>query len=460
MKTYEDFLAVGEDEKERMNFIRASVNDYIQSDDYLMAQNAFLYFNGENPTINHYEKLIYDFAGRAHVDMWTANHKIASSFFGLVINQEVSYLLGNGIRFGSDSTKERLGSTFDEDVQDALEYARIGGVSYGFWNQDHIDIFRCTEFLAFPSEETGEIMAGLRFWQLDKNKPWRYTLFEIDGYTEYIQRNGSEMEIFREKRPYKIRRVMTQAEGELSVDAENYPSFPIVPLYANKLHKSALVGKMNTLDALDLVCSNMVNNVDEGNLIYWVLKNAGGMDDLDDAEFIRRVKTLHVVHTENGMTEATPATIEAPFEGTQSTIDMLEKKLYDDFQAFNSSAVTATNQSATAIKASYIPLDLKTDMIERQVTRFVKGILALAGIDDEPTYERNQLINKSEETQNIVMQAQYFDNEYVMKKLLAINGDIDQFEEIAKRKAEEEIQRGLALQNETASDDAKDGGDT
>ena len=460
MKTYEDFLAVGEDEKERMNFIRASVNDYIQSDDYLMAQNAFLYFNGENPTINHYEKLIYDFAGRAHVDMWTANHKIASSFFGLVINQEVGYLLGNGIRFGSEAIKKRLGPTFDEDVQDALEYARIGGVSYGFWNQDHIDIFRCTEFLAFPSEETGEIMAGLRFWQLDKNKPWRYTLFEIDGYTEYIQRNGSEMEIFREKRPYKIRRVMTQAEGEISVDAENYPSFPIVPLYSNKLHKSALVGKMNTLDALDLVCSNMVNNVDEGNLIYWVLKNAGGMDDLDDAEFIRRVKTLHVVHTENGMTEATPATIEAPFEGTQSTIDMLGKKLYDDFQAFNSAAVTASNQSATAIKASYIPLDLKTDMIERQVTRFVKGILALAGIDDEPTYERNQLINKSEETQNIVMQAQYFDNEYVMKKLLAINGDIDQFEEIAKRKAEEEIKRGLDLQNETASNDANDGGDT
>lgn len=460
MKTYEDFLAVGEDEKERMNFIRASVNDYIQSDDYVMAQNAFLYFNGENPTINHYEKLIYDFAGRAHVDMWTANHKIASSFFGLVINQEVSYLLGNGIRFGSDTTKNRLGPTFDEDVQDALEYARIGGVSYGFWNQDHIDIFRCTEFLAFPSEETGEIMAGLRFWQLDKNKPWRYTLFEIDGYTEYIQRNGSEMEIFREKRPYKIRRVKTQAEGEISVDAENYPSFPIVPLYSNKLHKSALVGKMNTLDALDLVCSNMVNNVDEGNLIYWVLKNAGGMDDLDDAEFIRRVKTLHVVHTENGMTEATPATIEAPFEGTQSTIDMLEKKLYDDFQAFNSSAVTASNQSATAIRASYIPLDLKTDMIERQVTRFISRILALAGIADKPTYERNQLINKTEETQNIVMQAQYFDSEYTMKKMLAINGDLDQYEEIAKRKAEEEIQRGLDLQNETASNDAKDGGDT
>lgn len=460
MKTYEDFLAVGEGEKERMMFVQTSVAEYIQSIDYKMAQSALAYYKGENPTINRYEKLLFDFSGKAHVDMWTANHKIASSFFGLVVNQEVSYLLGNGIRFGNDATKKRLGPTFDEDVQDALEYARIGGVSYGFWNQDHIDVFECTEFLAYPSEETGKIMAGVRFWQLDKNKPKRYTLFELDGYTEYIQKLGEEMQIYREKRPYKSQRVMTIAEGEISVDMENYESFPIVPLYSNKGHTSALVGKRNTLDALDLVCSNMVNNVDEGNLIYWVLKNAGGMDEVDDAEFIRRIKTLHVVHTENGMTEATPATIEAPFEGTQSTIDMLEKKLYDDFQAFNSSAVTASNQSATAIKASYIPLDLKTDMIERQVTRFVKGILALAGIDDEPTYERNQLINKSEETQNIVMQAQYFDNEYVMKKLLAINGDIDQFEEIAKRKAEEEIQRGLDLQNETAVDEAKDGGDT
>lgn len=466
MKTYQDFLAVGEDDKARMLFIASSVSDYMASQEYKEAVDAQAYYNGENPTINHYEKLLYDFTGRAHVDMWTANHKIASSFFNLVVNQEVSYLLGNGIRFGKDDTKERLGQTFDEDVQDLLEYARIGGVAYGFWNKDHIDVYRMTEFLPYVSEETGEIMAGVRFWQLDENKPWRYVLFEIDGYTEFIKRKGEDMQILNPKRPYKISRVKNEAEGEISVDQENYPLFPVVPLYANKKHKSSLCGKKNTLDALDLASSNMVNNVDEGNLIYWVIKNAGGMDELDDAEFIRRVKTMHVVHADTGVgTEANPATIEAPFEGTKTTIDMLINRLYEDFQAFNSAAVTASNQSATAIKASYVPLDLKVDAIERQVTRFIIGILALAGIDDKPTYERNQLINKQEETQVITMQAQWFDEEYVMKKLLTLNGDLDMYDEIAKRKdandatAFAEAQERIAKQagEPTNENDSEDG---
>lgn len=42
--------------------------------------------------------------GRAHTDMWTANHKLASRFFGLAVDQEVSYLLGNGVTFAEKET--------------------------------------------------------------------------------------------------------------------------------------------------------------------------------------------------------------------------------------------------------------------------------------------------------------------------------------------------------------------
>ena len=74
----------------------------------------------------------------------------------------------------------------------------------------------------------------------------------------------------------------------------------------------------------------MVNNVDEGNLIYWVLSNCNGMDDLDDAKFVERLKTTHVAHA-NGDDGAKveSKTIEAPYEGTSSTIDMLKKKGYE-----------------------------------------------------------------------------------------------------------------------------------
>ena len=91
-----------------------------------------------------------------------------------------------------------------------------------------------------------------------------------------------------------------------------------------------------------------------------------------------------------------------------------------------------------------MPLDLKTDKFEAEVTRFIAEILRLAGIDDKPSYTRNQIINKSEETQNILLGAQYYDDEYITKKLLTINGDIDQYEDMARRKAAEEIDRSFA----------------
>lgn len=442
MKTYQDLLQLGEDERERMDFVLDVINEHKSSLEYRYAMDAQLYYNGENPTINRYEKLLYDSAGRAHVDMWTANHKIASAFFSFVIDQEVSYLLGNGIRFANEDTKERLGPNFDESAQDALEAARISGVSYGFWNLDHLEVFTFPEFAALKDEEDGWIKAGVRHWQIDADKPLRATLYELDGYTEYIKRKGEEMTVYKEKKPYITVVTRSDADGEQISDGENYNGFPIVPLYANKQHRSALVGKRNTIDALDLANSNMVNNVDEGNLIYWVLTNCGGMNDLDDVEFMNRLKTIHVAHADGDAgSSATPHSIEAPFEGTKATIDMLLNRLYDDFQAFNSAAVTASNQSATAIKASYVPLDLKADMIERQVTRFINGILSLAGIDDKPTYTRNQIINKTEETQRIIMQAQYFDEEYIRKSLLTINGDIDQYEEIVERLDSEDIDR-------------------
>lgn len=444
MLTYQDLLALGEDEKARMDFIRQAINEHKSSKAYGMAVDAELYFKGENPTINRYEKIIYDMQGRAHRDMYTANHKIASSFFGFDVRQEVSYLLGNGVTFQNSATKDKLGKKFDLEIVRAGKYALIAGVAFGFWNLDHVDIFKLREFAPLYDEENGALMAGIRFWQVSDDKPLRATLYEVDGYTDYIQRSGKDMTVLKDKRPYILRLRTSQADGTEIYDEQNYPTFPIVPLKNGEDALSELTGKRNTIDALDLCTSNMVNNVDEGNLIYWVLTNAGGMTDLDDAKFLDAVRTTHVVHAgseTDDEAKAEPHTIEAPFQGTEATIDMLKRKLYEDFQAFDSSAVSAGNQTATAIAASYTPLDLKVDDFEASVTEFILGILALAGIDDEPSYTRSKIINRSEETQTILMGAEYYDDEYITKKLLTINGDADQYDALMERKAAEETER-------------------
>ena len=442
IKTYQDLLAVGEGQGARMAFVGKTIEEYKESAGYRVAVYSGLYYSGENPTINHLEKIIYDLQGRAHVDMFTANHKLASHFFRFAVDQEVSYLLGNGIGFSDGKTTKRLPADFDQAVMDVARAAKIGGVAYGFYNLDRLYIFPAQEFVPLYDEETGALMAGIRFWQLDREKPLRVTLYEADGFTSYRKAPQKQMELLEGKKKYKVVGTRSAVGGTEIVSGENYQFFPIVPLKNGRRGLSEIVGKRNSIDALDLVSSSMVNNVDEGALIYWVLKNCGGMDDLDDARFIERLKTVRVAHADgDDGAEATPHTVDAPFEGTAAAIDMLKKKLYEDFQIFDASAVTAGNQTATAIKASYIPLDLNTDKFEAEVTRFILGILRLAGIDDVPTYTRNQIINRTEETQALLLGAAYYDDEYITKKLLTLNGDIDQYEEMAVRKAEQELGR-------------------
>lgn len=443
MKTYQELLECGQEENARIALIQSAISDHKQSSIYQTAVDAQLYYNGENPTINQYEKILYDMQGRAHKDMYTANHKIASSFFGFTVDQENSYLLGNGVTFQKRESKEKLGKDFDRKVSLAAEYALIGGVSFGFWNLDHMDVFDITEFVPFYDEQNGALSAGIRFWQIDKDKPLRCTLYELDGFTEYIQENGSHMTVLHQKRDYVIHTTTAELDKTKVFRGENYPTFPIVPLKNNRLCRSELVGKRNTIDALDLACSNMVNNVDEGNLIYWVLTNCGGMDDMDDAKFIEQLKITHVAHAGAGENDAKAEahTIEAPYAGTQTTIDMLEKKLYQDFQALDTSDEAFNSPTATGLKFRYAALDLKTDKFERQVTEFINGILSLAGIDDEPTYTRNKIINTQEEVQTVLSCAEYFDSEYTTKKLLTILGDADRAEEILQRRAADDLGR-------------------
>lgn len=64
MKTYQDFVAVGEDEKARMSFILGAINEYKADHSTRLAANANKYYHGENPTINKYEKIIYDMQGK------------------------------------------------------------------------------------------------------------------------------------------------------------------------------------------------------------------------------------------------------------------------------------------------------------------------------------------------------------------------------------------------------------
>ena len=226
-----------------------------------------------------------------------------------------------------------------------------------------------------------------------------------------------------------------------TAEIENYPGFPIVPLW-NVSRQSDLVGNQGTIDAYDLIVSGLINNVSDGEFIYWILKNCGGMSELDDAKFIEQLKLTHTAHADGDDGASVEAhNVSVEFEATAEALDRLTEQLYADFMALKVQDLSAGNKTATEITAAYEPINQKTDQFEYCVTEFINGILALAGIEDEPTYTRSQMSNQSELLEMVLQCAEYLDDEYVTTKILTLLGDADKAQEVLNRKDAEAADR-------------------
>ena len=437
MITYQDLLAVGEDERKRADFTRKVINAHKASDDYDMAITAEAYDCKQNVTIIEYRKLLYTITGEAVPDNYSANYKITSSFFNRFVTQQVQFLLGNGVSWNEESTEDKLGRDFDTRMQQIAHYALVDKVAFGFWNFDHMEVFRLKEFAPLWDEEDGALKAGVRFWQI---KPLRATLYELDGYTNYIWRAGEEVEA-EPKRPYKLKVRTTIADGSEIYDGENYPSFPIVPLWANQQKQSELVGIREAIDAYDLIKSGFANDLDDASMIYWTIQNAGGMDDVDLAQFVQRMRTVKAAVLEDDGARAESHTMDVPYASREALLERLRSDLYDDFMALDTKNITGGATTATQIKAAYEPLNNKTDMFEYCVLDFIDGILELAGIDDDPTFTRSMIVNTQEEIGIVIQSAMYLSDDYVTEKILTLLGDGDKLQDILDEQVDENMER-------------------
>lgn len=441
--TYQDLIEVGENEQNRMEFCISAIQKHRASKEYQMAQIAEEYNCQRNVTINRYQKILYKLTGEAVPDTFSANHKCASNFFHRFVVQQTQYLLGNGISFEDDSIKDKLGGDkFDIRLKEAGKESLIAGVSFGFYNLDRVEIFKFTEYVPLIDEEDSGLKAGIRFWQINENKPLRFTLYEMDGYTEYIRRKGEEPEIYKDKRPYVIDvRYEGDSEGQI-IDGRNYPSFPIVPFYANREKQSMLVGMRENIDCYDLIKSGFANDLDDASLIYWTLENAGGMDDIDLVQFVERMKTVKaaVVNGDQGA-RAEAHTIDVPYQSRSAYLERLEADLYRDAMALNVNQISGGNITATAIMAAYDPMDGNANEFEDCAVNFVDGILALAGYDEQVdyTFKRSRIANQTEETNMVLAAAQYLDHETILRHLPFLAAD--EIDGILDRTTEEEANR-------------------
>lgn len=422
MFTYQDLEAVGQIDKDRIEFCRQAIAKHQQTDEYRIAKEAEAYYAKHNVTIEKFQRFLVDVFGRKVPDVFAANYKLKTGMFRRFVIQQTQYVLSNGITFEKEDTKEKLGVDFDYKVQRAAKKALVGGVSFCFWNFDHLEVFGLSDtpkepgFAPLYDEENGSLRAGIRYWSSTSSEAARFTLYEQDGYTEFIKKKNEDAQILHDKQPYvKVTR-STLSGGVEAEEGENYPGFPIIPMYANDSKESEIVGLREALDCYDLIKSGFANNIEQATEIFWLIKNAGGMDDIDLTQFLERMRAVKAANLPDGV-EADAHTMTIPTEAREKMLALLKADLYEDAQIVDVKALAAGSKTATEIRAAYQPMDDKCGDFEYEIREFIRKLFELIGIDDEPSFKWNRIANQTEETQMVLSAANYLDDEAVLKHL-------------------------------------------
>lgn len=430
-----------------MQFVRQVITDHQSSELYIQGDISDRYAKQQNVEAVRREKLYRDIAGRLVKNNWTPCHRMRSKLFGILATQENSFLLGNGLTLEKQKNKEKLGKDFDTKLLQAGYAALTQTVSYLFWNLDHIEIFKNLEFAPLMDETTSSLRAGVRWWQITAGKPLRATLYEEDGYTEYVwnlNKDGQinpNGEILQPKRGYQITYKVQPNEEVQITNQQNYPAFPIVPLWSNTQHINQFMGIKPTIDAIDELTNALNDDLTETQL-YWLIQGADGMDKSDLAQLLNDIREQKIINPAEGQ-NVQPYTVNIPVNERQAEISRLKRQVYEDFQGLDIDEIKGGAVTATQIKAAYEPLNHKADDYEMCVIECLNNLFKLIpGLEgEEPTFSRSLMVNQSESIQSLIQAAQFLSPDYVTTKVLTLLGDGDKAEQVIEDMKKDEAER-------------------
>ncbi len=414
-----------EKSEDRVALMMEAIRRYKSSGRFLRALEAEKYFRGENTEITRKTVLkarkieTRDEKGRRRVRSGVEDvvgNRIGSGFLYRFICQENQMLLQNGCLL-PENIKARLGADFDRQLEMLGERALVQGTAWGFWNNGRLEVIEeardwLSGFFPIEDEMTGKIRAGVQFWQSDVRRGMYIRLFEENGVTIYRAENGKGAEEAVPRQCYRhVKR--TDALGKSVTAAGNWGSVPLIPLYANAERRSEFTLTIKAkIDAYDRIMSDFADNLDRANDVYWVLNNFGGTTE-DIAEMlaeINRLKAVANISDGAGGATAEPRTIEVPYQARRTALMLLEKALYADAMALDTTALTGGSLTNVAIRAACANLNLKCDRYEWEVFAFVQKLLALLGMQTEKIrFQRQMIANEQETVQTIYLMRQDID---------------------------------------------------
>ena len=322
-------------------------------------------------------------------------------------------------------------------------------------------LFKKTEFLALYDEDTGVLRGGVRFWSLDWGKrPITAVLYLEEGYIRYEtpeKKYGiSALAQVEDMKPYIEIVEESEAFGQEVVGTGNLTMLPIFPMYSGENRNSVLENQKGKIDAYDMISSGFANDLKDCAQVYWLITGAMGMTEKQKRQMLDRLILQHMAVVDGENSSITPYTQEIPWQAREKCLEMLETRMYKDFGGFDVHTIQAGDTN-DHVEAAYWPMDEEADAFEYEVITFVRQILAMMGVEDVPQFKRNKVSNQKEQTEMVMLAADYLDDRTLLEKLPWIT--VDEVDDILARKDGEDFGRFEDVRNDEEEEEEDEGGE-
>lgn len=421
------------------DFLVSTITQYKGTELYRNTLKAKAYFNGETD-IQFRKKEYINENGVKVVDIYKANNTISTDIFKKIILQESSTLFAKGVNINPE-IKANFSKMFDIKLQRLGIESSLGGTAYGYVaptkNGLTLEYFSADEFVPIVDVFTGDLVAGIRFIQLDSNLPMKIELYEIDGLTTFVTDGSQNIKILDEKRNYYT---ITESDAlSKTVYERNYSILPVIPLYNGLSKKSRLNRALKTkIDLLEIILSDFGNNLEDMQDVYWTIKNYDGQGL---SEFIREMKQHKAIKVgDDG--DVKSHTTDVPYQAREAAIKILKKQIFSDSMALDTEDMTGT-LTTVEINARRENLNLKIDDFENEAHNFMNSVMQIyQEIYGEVekynlTFIRSGLINETEIIDNIVKIRSDIDHRTALELNPMI--DNDNIDVILERMKEEDM---------------------
>ena len=421
------------------DFLISAITQYKGTELYRNTLKAKAYFNGETD-IQFRKKEYINENGVKVVDIYKANNTISTDIFKKIILQESSTLFAKGVNINPE-IKANFSKIFDIKLQRLGIESSLGGTAYGYVtptkNGLTLEYFSADEFVPIVDVFTGDLVAGIRFIQLDSNLPMKIELYEIDGLTTFVTDGSQNIKILDEKRNYYT---ITESDAlSKTVYERNYSILPVIPLYNGLSKKSRLNRALKTkIDLLEIILSDFGNNLEDMQDVYWTIKNYDGQGL---SEFIREMKQHKAIKVgDDG--DVKSHTTDVPYQAREAAIKILKKQIFSDSMALDTEDMSGT-LTTVEINARRENLNLKIDDFENEAHNFMNSVMQIyQEIYGEVekynlTFIRSGLINETEIIDNIIKIRSDIDHRTALELNPMI--DNDNIDVILERMKEEDM---------------------